>query len=278
MNEIVKETSAVVIAHFHPDGRVADNMVDLVKHLAEKAGNVVFVSTGIGDAAIEALAPYAEIIRRDNFGYDFWSYKIGIDTLGERRGLEKILLLNSSFVATDPEALTAHFLVPEGEPLIRGLTISNEKTPHVQSYLFSFETRELINSSAFEEWWGNMRPLDERAQIISKYEFGMSRFFRQQGYKLDAAFKPTNDELFLAMGRFIANKSLTLADSSKSIVNLDLNAARALNPTHYLWDALFERFGFLKVELLENNPTEQYLGALESVDPGIRALIDDALA
>lgn len=271
------EDSAVVIAHFHPDGRVARGMVNLVRHLSKKARKTVFVSTGINDDGAESVGPYAEVVRRDNFGYDFWSYKVGVDALGELDGLEKILFLNSSFIATDPEALTACFFQPEKEPMIKGLTISTESTPHIQSYLFSFETGKLINSSAFKDWWGNMRPIDDRAQVISQYEFGMSRFFHQQGYKLDAAFHPSNDELFLALGRFIANKSLTLADNSKSIVSLDLNAARALNPTHYLWDALFERFGILKLELLKDNPTEQYLAMIESLESPVRDLIEDAL-
>lgn len=276
-NGSVNEASAVVIAHFHPEGRVAVNTVDLVKYLAPRTGQIVIVSTGINDSAIATVEPYARVIPRDNFGYDFWSYKVGIDALGDRDGLEKILLLNNSFIATDPEALMTCFLQPVKEPRIKGLTISTERIPHIQSYLFSMETRSLINSRAFNEWWGNMRPIDNRAEVISRYEIGMSRYFHQQGYKLTAEFEPSNEDLFLATGRRIANRGLTLTDRSKSIVSLNLNAARALNPTHYLWDVLYERFRILKVELLKKNPTEQYLAMIESLEPEIRDLISDAL-
>ena len=272
------ESSAVVIAHYHPQGRVADYMVNLVKHLARKSNTIVFVSTGINDAAIETIEAYARVIRRDNIGYDFWSYKLGIDELGDLAGLERLLLLNSSFIATDPESLTPYFFEPVKGPLIKGLTFSHEVNPHIQSYLFSFETSDLIRSSAFKEWWENMQPINDKDEVVRRYECGMSDYFRRKGYKFDTAFKPSKQDLFLATGRLISSRNLTLHNDCSSIIKLDLEKTGVvINPTHYLWDLLYMRFGVLKIKLLKENPTGQNLATIYSLEPKVLQLINDAL-
>ena len=61
-------------------------------------------------------------------------------------------------------------------------------------------------------------------------------------------------------------------------MQLDLDLARKLNPTHFLWDRLYARFGILKLELLRDNPTQQNLARFQqNLPPGLRELIADAL-
>lgn len=273
----MNSAGAVVIAHFHPEGHVSIDMVNLIKHLFQLSGRIVFVSTGINDSAVETIEPYAKVIRRENVGYDFWSYKVGVEALGDLGELDRLVFLNSSFITIDPESLMSNFFTPVGEPLVKGLTISTERSVHIQSYLFSFETRDLINSSAFKEWWETMQPISKKTDVISQYEIGMSSFFSQRGYALKAVYEPSNQDLFVATGRLIAAGGLVLKDTSKSIVNIDINAARELNPTHYLWDILYERFKIFKKELLKENPTEQNIGWINSLEPEVQQLIRDAL-
>src|SRR5512137_1400756 len=99
---------AFVVAHHDPRGRVAAHLAALVRALP---GRVVFVSTGLADAEGVRLADAAEVIRRANEGYDFFSYKTGIDRLApELEGAGGLVILNSSFVCLDPGRLMGPFL------------------------------------------------------------------------------------------------------------------------------------------------------------------------
>lgn len=84
---------AFVIAHYNPDGKVPRDLFNLVTYIAKLSGNIVFVSTNITESEIKKLSPYAHVIARENFGYDFWSYKLGMQRLGDLRQLERIVFL-----------------------------------------------------------------------------------------------------------------------------------------------------------------------------------------
>ena len=279
----MKPLQAAVIAHYHAEGRLPRHLLALVSALADRVGRIVFVSTGLSDAAMAELEPLATVIRRENVGYDFWSYKLGIDALGDRSGLQRLVLVNSSFIGVDPDKVcTAMLPAPAGNAL-RGLSLSQEHGRHVQSYCLSFEGRELIGSARFAEWWQTMTPISDREQVIARYERGMSAWFADAGVPLKAAFVPDRNDLLVALCRAIGNSSFDgrtflKPDHASDRVRLDLDMARKLNPCHYLWDRLYDRFGILKIELLRDNPTQQSLARFrERLPPEVQAVIEDGL-
>jgi hypothetical protein len=99
---------AFVVAHYDPAGRVAWNLRDLVAHLAT-LGRVIFVSTNLDENAARSLPAGVQVITRPNEGYDFYSYKRGIEALGDPRAFDEVVILNSSFVCLDPARLTGRF-------------------------------------------------------------------------------------------------------------------------------------------------------------------------
>ena len=274
---------AAVIAHYHAEGRLPRHLLALVHSLSTRVGRIVFVSTGLSDAAAAELEPLATVIRRENIGYDFWSYKLGIDALGEVSGLERLLLVNSSFISVDPERLCAAMLGPISGPALRGLSLSHDRSVHLQSYCLAFEGRDLIASARFAEWWRAMTPISDREQVIARYELGLSRWFADAGVPLQAAYVPDRNDLLVALCRAIGNansssRNYLSADHDSDRVQLDLGLARKLNPTHYLWDRLYARFGMLKIELLRDNPTQQNLARFrQQLPPEALGLIEDGL-
>ena len=263
---------AVVIAHHHPRGVIAEGLGRLVKRALRFAARVVFVSTSlVADDAIE-LPSDVEVIRRENVGYDFYSYKTGIAALGDVSAYRGLVLLNSSFACLDADRLFGNFLARArpGVDLL-GLTASREMAPHLQSYLVSFEGERVLSSEAFRRWWAAMTPVSERERVIAQYEIGMSRHFHQQGFTLDAAFHPTPRQRELALWRWqkFRERNPQVRDRS----------ADELNPTHFLWDVLLDEFGVVKLELLQRNPYGLDLGklaALRDSDPVARRLLDNA--
>ena len=244
---------AFVVAHYDEAGRVAWNLRDLVAHLAS-LGRVIFVSTNLADEEGRTLAK-AEVITRPNEGYDFYSYKRGIEALGDLRAFDEIVILNSSFVALDPPRLTERFFSRASPDIdMLGLTANYEYAAHLQSYWIAFRGRRILDSDAFAQWWRQMEPVSERDLVIPRYEVGMSHAFHQAGFKLASAFSPPQEQR---------------------------GAIAHRNPTHVFWDALMAEFAILKLELLRTNPFRMDLGKLQAVlqaRPEWRALVDDALA
>jgi lipopolysaccharide biosynthesis protein len=243
---------AFVVAHYDPAGRVALHLRELVAHL-RSLGRVVFVSTNLAPAAARDLGEGVGVITRPNEGYDFASYKSGLESLGALSAFDTVTILNSSFVCLDPARLTQRFFArsrPEIDVL--GLTANFEQAAHLQSYWISFEGRRILDSPAFAQWWAAMKPVSDREVVIARYEVGLSQALRAAGFTLASAFS---------------------APVQPGVAHR--------NPTHLFWQPLMEEFAILKLELLRANPFRMDLGQLEAAlaaQPRWRALVDDALA
>ena len=244
---------AFVVAHYDPAGRVARHLHGLVAHL-QSLGRVVFVSTNLADGEAQTLrAQGTEVIARPNEGYDFFSWRRGIEALGELSALDALVILNSSFVCLDPATLTKRVFSSLGPDIdVLGITSNFEYAAHVQSYWMSFETRRVLDSPAFASFWRDMQPISDRDMVIPRYEVGLSHAMNRAGFRLATAFTPPP-------------------------------GARApyRNPTHVFWDAVLAQFGIIKLELLRTNPFRMDLSRLDAVlqaRPEWRALVDDALA
>ena len=244
---------AFVVAHYDPAGRIARNLQELVAHLAS-LGRVVFVSTNLAHGEAQALrATGIEVITRPNEGYDFFSYRRGIEALGDLTAVDALTILNSSFVCLDPPTLTTRFfssLSPDIDVL--GITSNYEYAAHVQSYWMSFETRRVLDSGAFASFWKDMQPVSDRNLVIPRYEVGLSQAMNRAGFRLASAFTPPAGE-----------------------------RPPYHNPTHVFWDAVLAQFGIIKLELVRTNPFRMDLTRLDAVlqaRPEWRALVDDALA
>jgi rhamnosyltransferase len=140
----------VVIAHYDPDGHVPLDLLNMISALKKRTNQIVFVSTKINKESALIVKKLCQLIERDNFGYDFWSYKLGIESIKNKKLLDSILLINSSVIYFDSEKLLSNFFRESPDyPAIYGLTESYEIEHHVQSFWLEFCTNELINSKAF---------------------------------------------------------------------------------------------------------------------------------
>jgi hypothetical protein len=264
-----KTQAAFVIAHFHPQGRVPLDLINLVRHLHERSERVVFVSTRLATAQVAILKSLATVIVRENVGYDFWSYKVGIEALGDLSGFQRVVILNSSFITYDPDRLCEPFLGECRQPGIRGLTMSHEIGRHVQSFWVSFEHPDLLRSDDFRHWWNAMQPVSEREEVIRRYEIGMSAHFTSLGVPLTAEFSPTPRERLEAISREVVSGRWKPRVTGPA-VGIDLAAADRLNPSMCMWRPLLERHGIVKVAtvrwLAKYSELEQLLRGCSDTD------------
>ncbi len=250
-----------------------------VHTLHGQGADVVFVSTRLGDDDAMRLSADALVIRRENIGYDFWSYKVGIDALGDLGRYQRLLLLNSSMLVTDPARLLTLMRAHAGQVDLLGLTLSHEVRPHLQSFWLSFENPAILHSEAFSRWWGGLQTLSEREAVIAQQELGLSAHFALAGFRLGALLRLDRTQKLRAVARAIDNGFLPIDAGTQGPVPIDPDWADRLNPTMYAWDAVFEQLGVLKLELLKRNPHRISLAALSERlrgDEALRSLLLDA--
>uniref|UniRef100_UPI0032EC40D1 hypothetical protein n=1 Tax=Brevibacterium litoralis TaxID=3138935 RepID=UPI0032EC40D1 len=73
-------TTLVVMAHYDVDRRLRPHTVRTIETYAADADRTVVVSTsGLVDEDMDLLPHGVEFVTRPNFGYDFYSYKWGLD-------------------------------------------------------------------------------------------------------------------------------------------------------------------------------------------------------
>lgn len=264
---------AAVVAHYDAQGEVAPDLLSTVRALQARGARVCLVSTGLHDGAAAALAPFAEVIRRDNTGYDFWSYKVGIDhLLARQRPLERLLLLNSSVYIENVERLLQRMDAHRGQLDLLSITLSHEVRPHLQSFWLAFETPQILASEAFAQWWSTLQPLSVREEVIANHELGLSAHFARAGFRLGALFQPSREQQWRAVLRAAETGFLPVSLATEGAVSIDPAWADRLNPTMYAWDALYDQLGVLKWELLKRNPHRLNLERLRC-DPRLAPLL-----
>lgn len=232
---------AVIVAHFHPKGLLRDDFVALLTKLQDAMGRVHIVSTRLQSKECARLPGAVSVDIRENVGYDFYSYRTGLDALGNLDDFSKVILMNSSFLCLDGDRLIRGFCAINHEKYDAfGLTVSQQQTRHLQSFLLSFGSR-CLRSSRFRKWWQDMVPIDERDAVIDRYEIGLSRFLRDCGFSIGAAFHPTRKQMRTALWRAFKRGKVALDP-------------RSLNPTQFYWDYLLAEFGIVKAGLLRDDP------------------------
>lgn len=277
-------STLAVFAHFDPGGAVAPHVERYLAALREATDRVVIVSTAaLDDAARATLSAYGELVERENVGYDFYSWKTGLDHAGDWAAFDRVLICNDSVVG--PMRPFAEIL-GKGAPKdvdFWGMTSSNEISPHVQSWFVVFE-RPVIASGLLHAFWRAMEPVSSRYVVIRRYEVGLSRLLLAGGLRMGSYLKVTPRTALtaelrhrLALERVPAQQRPQRPGIRRSL------REPTWNPTYVLWDAVFDgRLPFVKLEVLRDDPyeigKEKALARLEEAYPaqlaGVREYLD----
>ena len=144
----MKKKKYLIFAHYHSSGLIRDDILDFFKKSKPFFDKVVLISTNLRKKEKKKIPKNISIIIRKNIGYDFFSYKIGLDYFlkKEKKKLDiDLFFLNSRvlFVNTNKLIKSINNL-KLGKNEIWGLTKSYELTEHIQSYFFCFSTNLMI--------------------------------------------------------------------------------------------------------------------------------------
>lgn len=246
-----------IFSHFDPNGAVEDYVIHYLQELKSIGFETIFISTSphLENNSIRQLEKITgSIIVRQNAGYDFGSYKVGIDYIkNDLQHTSRLLLTNDSVFG--PFSSIQKAIDDSADDEILGMTDSFDHHYHLQSY-FLLYGKEIIKDPEFMKFWGGVKILDAdtpdfKKKIILDYEVGGSVHFQKNGMKLRAQF-PVEETLTTIFQRYLEKLRETKHQPLSVIRPLLVN----FNSTHVYWKELIEAgFPFIKRELLLKNPT-----------------------
>ncbi|MGH8963178.1 MAG: rhamnan synthesis F family protein [Jatrophihabitantaceae bacterium] len=193
----------VVMAHYDPGGQVAPHVRRNVAALARIAERLVFVTTApLIEADAAWVSERAELVRRDNFGYDFFSYRAGLLETGGLTDYDQVLISNDTFVGPLVDYAEIFTAMADRPFDFWGLTKSDRVKPHVQSFFVCFRGW-VVRSHAFQHFWHRMIPLSNRSQVIHRYEVGLTRTLEQAGFAWGSYYNESPADARMARRRMM---------------------------------------------------------------------------
>lgn len=250
-----------VLAHFDRDGVVDDYVVSYLRALDELGCETVFVSTAenLDDESIREIMPFcSKFIIKQNTGYDFASWRTGLEAVGDLSAYDRLITANDS-VYGPLQDLRKIFAEMGGRNVaFWGITDSLKYSRHLQSYFLVYD-KPVLRSEVFGEFWRKLPDYRHKYVVIIQGEVGLSRRLVAAGFDF-AAYCPIE----------------TVQEAQQADAGL---AAKfrdpRTSPTHRGWRALM-RAGcpFLKIQLLRDNPMqvpdlddwETFLGEVSGYD------------
>ncbi len=236
-----------IFAHFSSSNTVDTWARRYLQSLAGLGFNVIFSSASreLGNEDLLFLGKWtSRVLLRENLGYDFGSWKVGIESIENIENVSELLLCNDSVYGpiTDLNAILARCRASTGPSLI-GLTESLEIQRHLQSYFIYFN-REAVALDFFSKFWKRVVPLRYKSSVISCYELGLSK---------NAEIAGANVHAIWSYSTVLSTGLPKLSTDSRTII-----AARkfVVNPLHFFAHHLVAElsYPFAKKELIDRNP------------------------
>lgn len=245
----------VVLACFAPAGEPGPQLRHQVEAWQGECSRLIVVFAGTLHPDARAwLSERAELIERDNRGYDFAGYAAGLDAAGDLSGYAEVVLCNDSFVGP-LRPYRRIFAEMAGRPLdFWGITASRRIEPHLQSYFLVFRSW-VVASPVFTRFWAELIPLAQRRDVIRRYEVGLSQTLLRAGFAMGSYFEPSPAECRRARTRtawWISRRT----DAPRRLRDLIARSDEPWNPTYALADSALPdgRLPVVKLDVLRFDP------------------------
>lgn len=252
-----------VMAHFDPDGSVLRPHVQRqIEALAEAVDDLVVVTTAdLTVAAHASLARSARVIERRNYGYDFFSYKVGLEAVDVSR-YDEVTVCNDSYIGPLTSYQAIFDRMSGRDVDFWGLSETDRVSHHVQSFFVTFRP-PVLASDTFREFWSEMTPLSRRYKVIRRYEVGLSTALYNAGFRSAPYFVESADDRRAGRRRvrWWALRRSGLPTTRKAASDLRQHAREPWNPSIGLADRALDngRLPYVKVDTLRYDPYD--LGA-----------------
>lgn len=216
----------VIFSHFDRDNKIDDYVLYYLIALKKLGSDIVFVSTAetINPLELQKLSSLCKrVVVKRNIGYDFGSWKSGIELeLDNLKEYTQLILCNDSVYAPlfDLNSMFNHM---QDKYDFWGITDNYQYSHHIQSYFMVF-SQSLFLQPFFLAFWKTIRVFERKQSIIINYEIGLTKLMRYHHISYAAYCPATTKEL--------------------------------KNTTHKKWKHLIvtQNSPIVKIELLRDNP------------------------
>jgi len=217
-----------IFSHYDKHGVIHNYVVEYLKGLKRLGVNIVFVSTSPKLSNIENIENLCDVIvQRENIGYDFGSWKIGLELAKDLLlKFHSVILCNDSVYAPMVDFRYMFEKMESDDCDFWGITDNKERGDHLQSYFMVFN-RKAFTSKVFENFWTNLKVYNRKNNIINKYEVRLQLLLVEDGL-------------------------LPSSYCSYKVLQSDSNI------THHCWEDLIVKHmcPIMKIELLRDNPED----------------------
>lgn len=242
----------LLYAHWDVHGFVDPYVIHALRQYRPAVDRIVFVSTHYRLRSRELEEVADGIIVRGNVGFDFQSWREGLDVV-DVDAFDEVIFTNSSVYGPvwPVERLFASPITRNGG--LWGMTISREHKIHLQSYFMAM-SRQLLTSPIGRDLWEDVQPFHDKAVVIEAFELAWMERCLAAGVAVDAFYDDRQADR-PAVGEQLANvvrwpPRLALSRRYRRAVRRGPS-----NPTHLHWKRMLECGApFVKVDLFSRNP------------------------
>ncbi|SMF75255.1 rhamnan synthesis F family protein [Pseudobacteriovorax antillogorgiicola] len=239
------ERNFALFAHWDPHGLIDNYVIHHLKFLCEIGVAPILISTSdkLSPYEIDRAKKYThKIISRKNTGLDFASWKQALISCPEALERNHLFFLNDSVYGPFRDiSNTYNFLLKQTSGLW-GMNDSFEKNcRHIQSFFLCF-TPQIVMHPYFRKFIDQIGILDDKEEIIVRYEVGLSGRTARHSISLNPLFPFIH----------IAEHCKMMGDKFQY---QDWVQRGPFNSTIFAWDLLLKDFDypFLKTEVLKKN-------------------------
>lgn len=231
-----------VFAHFSYQNEIEESFRSLIEQAAVVCTHVLVVSTSKIDNQ-SSFPANVEIIERSNIGYDFCSYRHGVELSLKSRNFDRLVLINNScFYGRNFNLKRVISELEQRPEEICGLTSNAQFFPHLQSFFLYFKKSSLL-TNWFNDFWSLVQPLSSKDQLIFNYEIGLTSTAVSRGLSCGSLFGVP-----IARGGELPS----LLKSLRNYLAFKFTQGTG-NPFFQNPEKLYNLFGILKWEFLKEN-------------------------
>lgn len=196
------EPRALIYVSYDRNSLMQEHVVCQLQFFFEQKYDIIFVTTSpaIVEAEMTKIRPFcAQILHRQNIGYDFASYALGFEALRSKvKTLESLVVMNDSCTGPHFDFTPLLNQMISSADVVYGLTKSLEIVEHIQSYFYHFGAG--LNASGItESFFSRIRILNSKWGIVRYLEIGSSVFMSRQGVSLRALIDPAQPDTRILM-------------------------------------------------------------------------------
>ena len=269
MSKTLNTSRAIIFAHYDKHKLVDDYVYFYLDKLQKVSNYMVFVSVvELTQNEINKLKTICDdVILRDNVGYDFMSYRVGLESF-DHKLYDEVVICNDSVYGPFYSLRVIFDSMQEKKCDFWGITSGDEIAYHLQSYFVVFK-KKVLHSKAFQKFWRDVEVLESKSDIIKKYEIGLTQQLLTRGFTglsyID--HKPNMLKTFkerlkrLTPSKIIVKVSLLMQGKYK------IQDSFTVSIMHEDWKELvvYKKAPFIKIELLRDNPVTVQIDDYEDV-------------